>query len=170
MILLSFLGGKTWTLLLTRLIKRRRQISLLRFNSLPCPSPLDSSNWLCSITFGIEPIVVQRPWGIRVIPCTQGQFGRCVGKASYLRADPWFQAMSARPGTTPIAKVYVPKPRSNTVEEAIDPQLPPAAPLWHKDVSVGWQHEPSLPPPPQAASALVQSNGVTNSLSLAGIS
>ena len=81
------------------------------------------------------------PVGTSVIPCTQGQFGRCVGKASYLRADPWFQAMSARPGTTPIAKVYVPKPRSNTVEEAIDPQLPPAAPLWHNDVSVGWQHE-----------------------------
>jgi hypothetical protein len=73
------------------------------------------------------------PVGTSVIPCSQSQFGRTVGKAASLRFNPWFQAIAARRGTTPIAKIYVPRPRSNTVDEAIDPEMPPAAPLWHDD-------------------------------------
>lgn len=74
------------------------------------------------------------PVGTSVIPCTQSQYGRAVGVASALRFEPWFQTIAARPGTTPIARIYVPRPRSNTVDEAIDPRLPPAAQLWHTAV------------------------------------
>jgi hypothetical protein len=74
-----------------------------------------------------------RPVGTSVIPCTQSQCSRAVGKAADLRFNPWFQAIAARPGTTPIAKIYIPRPRSNTVDEAIDPSLPPAASLWHDE-------------------------------------
>jgi hypothetical protein len=74
------------------------------------------------------------PVGTSVIPCTQGQVGRVVGNAASLRFEPWFQAIAARPGTTPIARIYVPRPRSSTVDEAIAPRPPPAAQLWHTDV------------------------------------
>ncbi len=74
------------------------------------------------------------PVGTTVIPCTQDQCSHSIGKASALRFDPWFQAVAARPGTTPIAKVYVLRPHSSTVEEALRPCLPPAAPLWHDGV------------------------------------
>jgi hypothetical protein len=89
------------------------------------------------------------PVGTSVIPCTQCQLGRFAGRASSLRFDPWFQAIAARPGTTPIAKIYVhTRPCSNTVEELLDPCLPPGAPLWH-DVMASNGVSPT---PPKAAS------------------
>ena len=71
------------------------------------------------------------PVGTYVMPCTQKEYGGTVGEGASLRFDPWSQAIAARPGPTPIAKIYVPRPRSNTVDEAVVPRLPPAAPLWH---------------------------------------
>ena len=74
------------------------------------------------------------PVGTSVIPCTQSQCCRAASAAGTLRYNPWFQAIAARPGTTPLARIYVPRPRSNTVDEAIEPWPHPAAQLWNTAV------------------------------------
>ena len=103
--------------------------------NLPAP-PINTEQFKLALLNNIRDRNDKRtvPVGTSVIPCTQGQVGRAVGNAASLRFEPWFQAIAARPGTTPIARIYVLRPRSNTVDEAIEPRPPPAAQLWHTDV------------------------------------
>jgi hypothetical protein len=97
------------------------------------PLPINSGQFKLALLNSIRDRTDFRtvPVGTTVIPCTQKQVCVTGTDAACLRFDPWFQAIAARPGTTPIAKIYIPRPRSNTVDEAVAPWRLPAAPLWH---------------------------------------
>jgi hypothetical protein len=72
------------------------------------------------------------PIGSSVIPCTQAQAFQAVTRLTLLCADPWFQAVANHsPHALPIARIYVPRPRSNTVDPATAPVAPMLAQLWH---------------------------------------
>jgi hypothetical protein len=54
------------------------------------------------------------------LPCSQGQFGEVVFTLRNLDFEPWIQRIIAVgvPNSLPIARVYVPRPRSNTLDRA----------------------------------------------------
>jgi hypothetical protein len=71
------------------------------------------------------------PCGTSVLPCTIDQYGHCISMLKELEFHPWTQYIIAQGGVNilPIATMFVPKPRSNTVKYAL-----PAKPntLWQK--------------------------------------
>ncbi|OWY99986.1 hypothetical protein PHMEG_00028920 [Phytophthora megakarya] len=52
------------------------------------------------------------------LPCSLAQFGHVIHRLGRLDVDPWIQRIIAVgvPNTLPIARIYVPRPRSNTLD------------------------------------------------------
>ncbi|KAE9070945.1 hypothetical protein PF010_g26076 [Phytophthora fragariae] len=63
------------------------------------------------------------------LPCSQGQYGQVTSMLTRLDLNPWTQRIIAvgMPNALPIARIYVPRPRSNTLDRAL-PQIPNS--LW----------------------------------------
>lgn len=62
------------------------------------------------------------PLGTTALPCTLAQYGYCVGRLYRLDADPWTAHIKGYCGanTLPVATVYFPKARSDTLEYATE--------------------------------------------------
>ena len=69
------------------------------------------------------------PLDTTCLPCSQAQYGRVMCKLTRLDVEPWIQRVIAVgvPNSLPIACVYVPRPRSNTLDRATE-QFPNS--LW----------------------------------------
>ena len=69
------------------------------------------------------------PLGTTCLPCSLAQFGRVMCRLGRLDFEPWIQRIIAIgvPNSLPIACVYVPRPRTNTLYRAM-PQFPNS--LW----------------------------------------
>jgi hypothetical protein len=61
------------------------------------------------------------PRGTSVLPCTQAQCCQCTAMLKELELHPWTQNIIAQGGANilPIATIFIPKPRSDTVEYAM---------------------------------------------------
>ena len=62
------------------------------------------------------------PFGTVCLPCSLAQFGRVMHILGKLEVEPWIQRIIAvgEPNSLPIACVYVPRPRSNTLDRATE--------------------------------------------------
>eukprot|EP00250_Pteridium_aquilinum_P008146 c17714_g1_i1 orf=225-764(-) len=97
----------------------------------PLPVPLTVQSFKQSLLNYIKgPNNPSLTVGTTAIPCTQAQAIICSHRAGLLQLDPWFQAVANMGGCTPIAILYVPRPRSTTLDECMSQVPPPAAPLW----------------------------------------
>ena len=89
-------------------------------NPLALPAAVNVQNFKEAVLEYVRVQGAPAPLGTTCLPCSLGQCGEVAFTLSRLDFEPWIQRIIAVgvPNLLPIARVYVPRPRSNTLDRA----------------------------------------------------
>ena len=89
-------------------------------NPLALPAAVNVQNFKEAMLEYVRVQGAPAPLDTTCLPCSQGQYGEVAFKLSRLDFEPWIQRIIAVgvPNSLPIARIYVPRPRSNTLDRA----------------------------------------------------
>ncbi len=92
--------------------------------------PVTSLSFKLAVMQYVRDPLSAQPVGTCVLPCTNAQYGTVSANIISLCYHPWFMFLNAIAPICPIGELYVPRPRSNTVDRFSS--QPPAfgLPLW----------------------------------------